>query len=761
MTRCCSVAVAILLAAAFLVAGHRAWLVRRVSVSIDLKFQKSSVCQMFYTDSEDAGLWFRQALTDFIKEGGARAVFSLPVERLERLRFDFGTEPGTIYAGPIVVGGADIRVLNWRDFTIRHDIGRFNVDDKGCVDILATGGDPYAACPQPLGLQGGKHVNWFALSSLVFVALVVWWPLAGRRGILWNSVPQDGDSVFSVPVVLLVGLLVAARFVLTARIPAFFGRSPWDDGWFANAAASLLRGDWLGQYDMYTLCKGCFGPMVMAFSSSLGIPFLVAETALYVSGCAYFVRLLTNLVKNRVLIVAAFAFLLFNPLSFSFMTWQRVYRNGMSLWQVPLVFGCFLSVFLASRRGIRSILFRSFSAGVALWSFLNTREDAVWIAPFVLACLAFSATRTWKIGSGCREKTLRALACFAAIVVVFIGNAALCAINWHLYGLPLRNDRNAGNYAEAMRDLYLIEPDPEDEARLASPEHEGHYHNISYSTLCKAYDASPTLRSVRRQIDVAIDDSARADGYSERDLHLDHMLFAIRLGVFRAGHYATLRGSETFFGNVHSELEAAFRDGRLRRRRGFAVTAMSAPFKIELVPRIFREWGRALCFVAAFGGTECVPVVLDDSEKMRFARPHMVPVFGSSSCETTVSGVSLPVVQKKVAMANVLSRTYSVAMPWILVAMLVAYAALTISLAIRRSRFVVPLDWWIFSTGVLASILLHTACIAYVSATTFGATSCQYLASSYQLALMFVVVTAGMTLRAVGFSEAYKKGSNP
>ena len=746
--------VAILLVAAFLAVGHRAWLVRSFSVSLDLKFHESSVCQMFYTDSANAGLRFERSVTSFAKPGGAHVVFSPPADRLERIRFDFGTSPGIVRASPVVVEGEETRILDWRDFTVRHDIAQFAVDTKGAVDVESVGVDPYATRPEPLGLRGRRRVNGFAFLCLVLSALFVWWPLAGPHGLMWNARPERAESVLSGSFLFLVGILVAARFALVARIPAFFGPSPWDDGWFANAASALLRGEWLGAYDQYTLCKGCFGPMVAAWASMFGVPFLVAETGLYVLGCAFFVRLLAKLVRNRAFLLAAFAFLLFNPASFSFMTWQRVYRNGMSLWEAPIVFGGLFSVHLAARGKIRNILFLCLFAGVALWAFSNTREDAIWIAPFAVVCLTVSAVRAWRCGSAKPDKTRRALACLLPIVVVLAGNAALCAINWRIYGVPLRNDRDSGNYAKAMRDLYLIAPDPDEEARLSGPEHAGHYHNIYYSTLCRAYDESPTLAGIRRQIDGAIDDSARVDGYSERDLRLDHMLFAVRLGVFRAGHYASLPESEAFFGNVHKELDAAFRSGRLRRR-GFSITAMSAPLRSEFVPRVFREWFRALRFVSAFGGTEAVATLPDSPGALRYAYPHMVPVFGTATCETTVRNESRSVVQSAVARANVLSRYYFSSLSWIIGAALTAYVCLSVLLALRRPRMSGLEDWWLFATGILASVFVHAACIGYVSATTFGATSLHYLAGSYQLALLFVVVVAGLC------AAAFRKEARP
>ena len=742
-----SIGLLVLLAAAFLSINHKSWLSRKIFVSIDIKLSEPSICQVFYTETEEEGLNFKKERSMPVGRHGTHVEFSLPISRMERLRVDFGTKPGKIRVDHVVIHGAETSVLDWRDFVILHDIGRFDVDANGAVNVQAIGGDPYAVCSKPLGITGKRHVNWFSLACLVSAAMLLWWLLAGPHGVLWNETPARRESACSMRFLFLAGFLVAARFALVARIPAFFGPSPWDDGWFVNAAAALLRGEWLGRYDMYTLCKGCMGPMVMAFSTLLGVPFLVAETGLYVFGCVFFVCILANLVRNRLFLIAVFAFLLFNPASFSFMAWQRVYRNGMPLWQVPVVFGCLLWFFLHARGTCSGIVRRSLFSGVALWAFANTREDAIWIAPFAMVAVALTAVRAWKSGKGKGEKAARALACLVPIAVVLAGNATLCAINWRVYGMPIRNDRDSGNYAKAMRDLYLIAPDPNEEARLSEPEHDGHYHNIFYSTLCMAYDESPTLRSARQQIDEAIDDTARVDSYSERDLKLDHMLFALRLGVFRAGHYASLPESESFFGNVHRELEDAFREGRLRQR-GLSVTAMSAPFRFAMVPRIASEWFRAILFVGKFWGTESVAASPDRPGFRRFAFPHMIPVFGEAAGETLPRKDSLDVAQRAVDRSNRISRIYSAFMPWLLIVALSGYVLLSWSFAARRLHAQEMVDWWLFATGMLGSILVHTACIGYVTATTFGATSFHYLAASYQLALMFAAVIVGLYLEA-------------
>ncbi len=740
-----SVSCSALLAIVFLVAGHRSWLPREVVVSVGLRAPRSVPCQVFYTDVPESRFVPERSWTVFATPHGNRARISLPVERLERLRFDFGIAPGTVRAGPVTVAGRETRTLDWRDFRVRHDIGRFNVDAGAAVDVQSVGGDPYAVRPDPLGVRGRRRVNAFAIVVLVLAAAIAGPVLSSIPGALkrFAGVPRP-ERIGTASFLFAAIALVAARMVFSSRIPPWFGTSGWDEVWFANAADSLLRGNWLGFYDQYALCKGCFGPMVLAASACLRIPFLLAENLLYVLGCAFFVVVLSRFVRPRWFLLSVFGALLFNPVSYSLDTMQSAYRNGMAAWQVPIVFGCLFMVYRAAARKERGLVPWALASGFALWAFLNTREDGVWIWPFALVCMAVSAIWARAAESTSRARAVRSLPFLLPFAVVLLGNAALCLVNWRVYGVPIRNDRDAGGYAKAMRDLYLIAPDPDDENRLSSPEHAGHYHNIYYSTLCKAYEASPTLAGARREIDGAIEEWSRHPRQHGLDLCLDHMLFAIRNGAFDAGHYDSLRGSESFFGAVHRELSEAFAAGRLVRR-GVSFTAMAAPFRSSFVPGILREWRAALVQTAAFRGPE---TILADS-KTPGATRALRTVFERTTLCGEPSPERIPAARAAVVRANAAARVYSACVPWAAGAALAGWAALGICLSLRRFRASDLLDGWLLATGLLGSMLVHTACIAYVSATTFYATRYHYMAATYQMALLFISVVTGLCLENI------------
>lgn len=735
-----------LLFAALLAVSQRAWLSRSATLSFGLKSSALVTLQVFWTETPGGPFAAERSRSVRVGPGGKQVSFSLPAARVERLRIDFGNGSTPVRVGPMTVAGRETRVLDWRDFASRHDISRFDVDARGAADVVASGGDPYAVCDSPLGIAGRPRPNLFALLWLALVAALLGWLLAGPNGVLARPVPRDGEPICTVPFLILAALLVAARFALTARLPPWFGPSPWDDIWFLNTASALVDGEWLGPFDHHTLIKGCFGPMVLAFCAQSGIPYLLAQTCLYVLSCVFFIHVASRISRNRIFLLAALALLLFNPLSHSFFSWQRVHRNGMPIWQVPFAFGCLYMTYLSSRGRLRSLAMWAVLSGLALWVLHNTREDGGWIWPFALGCLGMSAFSAWQAGAARRERRVRALACLLPLLVVVCGNAAVCLANWRVYGLPIRNNRDAGNYAKVMNDLYVIEPDPEDEARLTAPGHESHYHGIYYSTLLKAYGASPTFALARKHIDPILDTWSRGMGYHGRDLFHDHMLFALRDGVHAAGFYESLPRSEAFYGDVHRELSEAFADGRLSRR-GISITPLAAPLRKGTMPRVLGKWIQTLAYLAKFKDTEAQ--LVDTGESWRMVPPRdVLERFERLSGERMLSAGEVPAVQPHADRANAVSAAYSTFLPWLLLAALVCYAGLTLALVWRRFRTPAATGGWLLASGILASVFAHTAGIAYVSATTFWATRSYYLVPSFQMTLMFVVVVAAACLAA-------------
>jgi hypothetical protein len=401
---------------------------------------------------------------------------------------------------------------------------------------------------------------------------------------------NDDRRNWQTTTLLVFGILILIRLALSSRLPSYFlPDMPHDDGWILNRAVYISKGKWFGPYDQFTLIKGVFSPLLLAFSAYIGVTFNGLNTALYCFACVVFVAAIRPIIKNRWLQVLCFAVLLFNPISYALETGQRIYRVGMGQWQILLIFGCLIAVFL---RRNQHCLKWSLVCGLTLGAFLQTREDGTWIYPFVLGGIV-STILVFLLEKGGPRR--RIVVFLLPVVIALFLNGATAIANYICYGAPVVNDRDGGNFAKVAGDLYLITPNADDDRLYKSSAYKDHYYNIYASTMEKAFAASPTLNGAAQHIRDAIHAWGAGEEPQTGQLSTDHMLFALRDGVKAAGHYKSLCETEAFYGKVHKELQAAFRNGTLAKR-GFPISPLIEPLQkgdirktLSLMPMAIKE----------------------------------------------------------------------------------------------------------------------------------------------------------------------------
>ena len=400
---------------------------------------------------------------------------------------------------------------------------------------------------------------------------------------------NDDRRNWQTTTLLVFGILILIRLALSSRLPSYFlPDMPHDDGWILNRAVYILKGEWFGPYDQFTLIKGVFSPLLLAFSAYIGVTFNGLNTALYCFACVIFVAAVRPIIKNRWLQVLCFAVLLFNPISYALETGQRIYRVGIGQWQILLIFGCLIAVFL---RRNQHCLKWSLVCGLTLGAFLQTREDGTWIYPFVLGAIVSTIIVFLLEKEGPKRRIVVFL---LPIAIAMFLNGATAIANYICYGAPIVNDRDGGNFAKVAGDLYLITPNADEDRLYKSSAYKDHYYNIYASTMEKAFAASPTLNGAAQHIRDAIHAWGAGEEPQTGQLSTDHMLFALRDGVKGAGHYQSLAETEAFYGRVHKELQAAFRNGMLVKR-GFPISPLIEPLQkgdirktLSLIPMAIR-----------------------------------------------------------------------------------------------------------------------------------------------------------------------------
>ena len=376
--------------------------------------------------------------------------------------------------------------------------------------------------------------------------------------------------------------LVLVRITISNKLPCFLlPETPHDDGWVLDKAKHILRGQWLGPYDHFTLIKGVFSPLLLAFSGCIGVSFSFLNTAIYCLACFVFVMAVRPFIKNNWLHILCFVILLFNPISLALHTGQRVYRCGIGQWEIVIIFGSIIAILLRRNDGWVSLLKWAILCGITLGVFFLTREDGAWIYPFVLG--AFCLISIMLI---CEKKSYKKEIVVISLILVlpFSLRTAVSLLNYGYYGVRIVNDRTDGFYSKVAGDLNVITPNADDDKLYRSHEYKDYYITIYNSTMEKAFAASPTLNSVAENLRDSIRAWANTSqicfGFNKKtgQPSTDHMLWALRDGVKAAGFYDSLTKSEEFFAKVHNELQASFRNGSLKKR-GLLISPLIAPLQ--------------------------------------------------------------------------------------------------------------------------------------------------------------------------------------
>ncbi len=174
-----------------------------------------------------------------------------------------------------------------------------------------------------------------------------------------------------------------------------------DDLLFVRLANHLLQFSWLGPYDNLTLVKGPFYPLWIAFSFLAGIPLLLSQHLLYIAACLVADQALRPIIRPAARL-ALFALLLFNPATSSFPL-TCVLRDALYPGLTLLMTAATIGLFVRRRAPVRSLCSWALMAGLATTAFWLTREEGVWMLPFLiplwvwtLSATIFADWRDWR-----------------------------------------------------------------------------------------------------------------------------------------------------------------------------------------------------------------------------------------------------------------------------------------------------------------------------------------------------------------------------
>ncbi len=387
-------------------------------------------------------------------------------------------------------------------------------------------------------------------------------------------------------------LFAVLKQFLTYDLPIMAVPTGVHDDWIMVHLADTLRsGRWLGEYNDLTLTKGMFFPLFLAVCNYLHIPYLSAASLFYTAGCVLFVYALGPLLKKYWAKGVVYLALLWNPVSYSLQAFQRVYRNSISHAQALFIFAGFFGLYLRRREPVRRQLTWVLAAAFGTVGFFYTREDAIWILPFLAVfVLVYGGSL---LGLYQRERQRGYLAKLALLAVPFVllwgSGQVIAGLNAHYYGIRTTNELQDSGFSQMYKSMMAVKP-REDIPGVT----------ITREKLSRMCEACPTLKELEPYFDSSREFWAGEEGDGENWEVRDGWVFwIIRTALAQAGYYCDGATANEICLQIRDELENAMDTGLLERQATMPSTYMS-PWRKGYLGDLFGAMGRAIAYTTGY-----------------------------------------------------------------------------------------------------------------------------------------------------------------
>ena len=371
-------------------------------------------------------------------------------------------------------------------------------------------------------------------------------PRASISGWLWGAVA-----------------LTAAKLWLTSGQTLFaIGPAIHDDRLFVELAGHLVRGEWLGPYNQYTLAKGPMFSLFIAAMFWLGLPLMLAQQLLYAGACAAVTRALAPWVRPAAAQFSLYALLLGNPMSYEAGNLSRLMRQNLYTPLGLLVIAGLVWLFARRRESWRRQAVPAALAGLALGGFWLTREESVWLLPAV-GLLLFGLAAS--LGRELRERW-RPLSASVALLTLaaLLPFLIICSLNQRHYGWFGTVEFQSREFKAAYGALTRLQVGP------VLPQVP-----VTRQMREQAYELSPAFARLRPYLEGFVSDNWSEKSLfagAERQIRGGWFVWALRDAMAGAGLAPDAGTALRHYQLIADELNAACDAGRVAARpprRGF------------------------------------------------------------------------------------------------------------------------------------------------------------------------------------------------
>lgn len=405
--------------------------------------------------------------------------------------------------------------------------------------------------------------------------------------------------------VLIIFFSLLKLFLLSGQHLFAIGYAAHDDGLFVKLASSLLKLNWLGDYNNLTLAKGPGYPIWIVFTFLLGIPLLLSQYLLYILACVTLIVALKPLfIKNYWFLIITYCVILFCPSSFSNQT-ARVLREGiypaLSLFIVAFSIG----IFVRRNKMIKNITVWIVGLSIILPFFWLTREEGVWIMPFLVSILLFTIFKLWRERG--KQWKLKSILLIIPFVTLLISVFVVSLINYYKYGIFATVEFQNNEFQEAYGSLTRVKDNKWQQ-----------FIPVSKEKMMKVYAVSPTFKKLKPFFDGDIGQgwakfSTVQINREVGEIEGGWFMWAFRDAVAAAGYYKNGNDTQNYYKQLSAEIDTACRKKELDcfRKR---VTMMD-PFYKEQINPIIDSTIKTIDFLINFKGSEINQITSSNGDK--------------------------------------------------------------------------------------------------------------------------------------------------
>lgn len=310
-------------------------------------------------------------------------------------------------------------------------------------------------------------------------------------------------------------------------------------------------------------------PLLLSFIIRLKISCSIILTVLFILACIVFICSLNKMISNKLVLIYIFTFLLFNPITYSSDTFQRLYRNSLSITEMLFFLGLIIRIISMHENKIINYIF----LGLITSILYLTREDNIWVIIVLIIMSLCSIYEVLKLKKNSWKMLFLNVIPFGILIICL---NSVSFINFKNYNIYTYNELFKTHFKDAYKRILQIKDD-EKLDNIAIPK----------STLLRLSEISKTFNFSENEIEI----NYRALSKGETQLHNGKMIWFLRRWIQKKNNFKDGKEADDYYFNLSKEIDELFSKGILEKEIVFPSVYMYMPtmHEIKKLPYNFIE----------------------------------------------------------------------------------------------------------------------------------------------------------------------------